>query len=276
MIDLDEYKRQADEGELCQRQVIALIEEARTLRELNEHATRERERMAGEIDRLSENGRTLSAMVRRAIKYAREDRMVTPGFTRLQRVLDQLERVTADEDPPRLGCQCHLEIGDSPCRVHGEDEDPPFVCPGCHAVGEERCLDGCIDHEIEAETRHAIESGDYSPVGWRSVGEDEDEDEDVIVAGMPLPFVQVGMIVRPDDCQNPLFCSDCTGLVCAMRDDDRDRANMVVTLLFRDGKRRDEWSDVLRRHWRLVRDFDPSRVYTGRWSRGGPTAEVAK
>lgn len=32
------------------------------------------------------------AMMRRAIKYAKEDRMKTPGNTRLQRVLDEMER----------------------------------------------------------------------------------------------------------------------------------------------------------------------------------------
>lgn len=26
----------------------------------------------------------------------------------------------------------------------------PYVCPGCHAVGDERCAPGCIDAEIEA------------------------------------------------------------------------------------------------------------------------------
>lgn len=35
------------------------------------------------------------------------------------------------------------------------------VCPGCHAVGEERCAPGCIDAELEEECRQAIESGDY-------------------------------------------------------------------------------------------------------------------
>lgn len=46
--------------------------------------------------------------------------------------------------------------------------DPPAVCPGCHAVGEETHAPGCIDAEIEAEFRHAIESGNY----------DREEDDD--------------------------------------------------------------------------------------------------
>jgi hypothetical protein len=29
--------------------------------------------------------------------------------------------------------------------------ESPFVCPGCYAVGGERCAPGCIDAEIEAE-----------------------------------------------------------------------------------------------------------------------------
>lgn len=40
-------------------------------------------------------------------------------------------------------------------------DDAPYVCPGCHAVGGERCLPGCIDAEIEEEHREAIESGNY-------------------------------------------------------------------------------------------------------------------
>lgn len=43
------------------------------------------------------------------------------------------------------------------------------VCPGCHAVGGEKCAPSCIDAEIEAEQREAIESGDYDR------GEEEDE-----------------------------------------------------------------------------------------------------
>lgn len=60
------------------------------------------------------------------------------------------------------GCACVT------CRRLAEYEtspegmsDAPYVCPGCHAVATERCLPGCIDAEIEAEHRHAIESGNY-------------------------------------------------------------------------------------------------------------------
>lgn len=34
-----------------------------------------------------------------------------------------------DKQPREPGCQCHQEIGDSPCRVHGEEEDEPATPP---------------------------------------------------------------------------------------------------------------------------------------------------
>lgn len=39
--------------------------------------------------------------------------------------------------------------------------EPPYVCPGCYAVGTEPHLSWCIDDQMEREHRHAIESGDY-------------------------------------------------------------------------------------------------------------------
>lgn len=111
----------------------------------------------------------------------------------------------------------------------------------------------------------------------------EDEESDIIIAGRQVPFVQVGMIVHPDDCLNcerdgnPLWCS---ALVCDIHDDDETaRFGMMATLLFRNGERREEPCDELRRRWRLARDFDQGRVYTGRWGtipRGSvwPVAEV--
>jgi hypothetical protein len=110
-----------------------------------------------------------------------------------------------------------------------------------------------------------------------------DENSDIIIAGRRVPFVQVGMIVHPDDCLNcerdgsPLWCS---ALVCDIHDDDETaRFGMMATLLFRNGERREEPCDELRRRWRLARDFDQGRVYTGRWGiipRGSvwPVAEV--
>jgi hypothetical protein len=97
VIDLDEYERQANDGEMSIRQIVELIDEARTLRELNEHATRERERMAREIERLSANGRMIVSLLRRIVTYAREDRMRTPGVTRLARAIAEAERLIKDE-----------------------------------------------------------------------------------------------------------------------------------------------------------------------------------
>lgn len=113
----------------------------------------------------------------------------------------------------------------------------------------------------------------------------QSEFRDIIIAGRQVPFVQVGMIVHPDDCLNcerdgnPLWCS---ALVCDIHDDDETaRFGMMATLLFRNGERREEPCNELRRRWRLARDFDQSRVYTGRWGatpRGSvwPVAEVSK
>lgn len=111
----------------------------------------------------------------------------------------------------------------------------------------------------------------------------DDSEFDVIEAGRMVPFVQVGMIVHPDDCLNceregsPLWCC---WLVADIHDDDETaRFGMMATLLSRNGDRRDEPCSELRRRFRLARDFDQARVYTGRWKAPGrgnvwPTAEV--
>src|SRR5574343_1495388 len=104
---------------------------------------------------------------------------------------------------------------------------------------------------------------------WAEHARGEGEESDIIIAGRQVPFVQVGMIVHPDDCLNcerdgsPLWCS---ALVVYIHDDDETaRLGMMATLLFRNGERREEPCDELRRRWRLARDFDQARVYTGRW-----------
>lgn len=51
-----------------------------------------------------------------------------------------------------------------PCLRAYEDEVEQglaSVCPGCHAVGGEPCLPGCIDDEIERERSEAYLSGNY-------------------------------------------------------------------------------------------------------------------
>lgn len=105
----------------------------------------------------------------------------------------------------------------------------------------------------------------------------DNDGTDIIIAGTRVPFVQVGMIVHPDG--SPLWCS---ALVCDIRDaDETSPTGMIATLLFRNGERREEPCYELRRRWRLARDFDQDRVYTGRWGvipRGSvwPVAEVNK
>lgn len=48
-----------------------------------------------------------------------------------------------------------------------EDYDPgPFVCPGCYAVGDERCAPDCPDSAIARAREEAY---------WR---DDEDDDDD--------------------------------------------------------------------------------------------------
>jgi hypothetical protein len=88
-----------------------------------------------------------TALLDRIVKYAREDRASTPGVTRLARALTEAEQLISrvpapaaepstpaerliarnaalhcDKTPRPTGCQCHLEVGDSPCPVHGLDE----------------------------------------------------------------------------------------------------------------------------------------------------------
>lgn len=50
-------------------------------------------------------------------------------------------------------------------------DNAPYVCPGCHAVGEEPCAPGCIDDEM---LREEEEYYDNLAVSWsRSVTPDE-------------------------------------------------------------------------------------------------------
>lgn len=56
-----------------------------------------------------------------------------------------------------------------------EDEEMPYVCSGCHAVGGEPCLPGCIDAELEAEREDDSRRG-YGDYG--DYGDDDDEARD--------------------------------------------------------------------------------------------------
>ncbi len=53
------------------------------------------------------------------------------------------------------------EGGDGRCSTCREQDAQPFVCPGCHAVGTEQCLPGCIDAEIARQCEEEAESDDY-------------------------------------------------------------------------------------------------------------------
>lgn len=37
--------------------------------------------------------------------------------------------------------------------------DAPYVCPGCHAVGE-RCAPGCVDDALRRETEDLLDYGE--------------------------------------------------------------------------------------------------------------------
>lgn len=58
---------------------------------------------------------------------------------------------SADTARRVLGCQCHLEVGDSPCRVHGEQE-----CPRCSHICHELLDDRCI-HCLATERDQAMD-----------------------------------------------------------------------------------------------------------------------
>jgi hypothetical protein len=73
---------------------------------------------------------------------------------------------------PKTPCAC-ITAHDRMVCVGLCREEAPYVCPGCHAVGDERCAPGCIDAEIERDHREAIESGDYDHF------DDEDEDDEL-------------------------------------------------------------------------------------------------
>ena len=51
------------------------------------------------------------------------------------------------------GEMCRACSQEEVCAVlESEEPEMPYVCPGCYAVGPERCLPGCIDAEIAAES----------------------------------------------------------------------------------------------------------------------------
>ncbi|HEY2512770.1 MAG TPA: hypothetical protein VGI39_18010 [Polyangiaceae bacterium] len=72
---------------------------------------------------------------------------------------------------PVCPCGCGAR-GEEPCRQ--DEPEAPYVCPGCHAVGGEKCAADCIDAAMERE-REAGET-EYDENG--DVLADTDEDEE--------------------------------------------------------------------------------------------------
>jgi hypothetical protein len=63
-------------------------------------------------------------------------------------------------DPPARCVVCGepgADEGDGRCEVCREQDAQPFVCPGCHAFGWERCASWCPDAAIEQEHEESIE-----------------------------------------------------------------------------------------------------------------------
>lgn len=58
--------------------------------------------------------------------------------------------------------------------------NPPFVCPGCYAVGDEPCAPWCPDHQMEQEREDALLYGDhdsiYAPEDDSEVWDEIDEE----------------------------------------------------------------------------------------------------
>jgi hypothetical protein len=80
-------------------------------------------------------------------------------------------RWTNPTDGPCRGCEHERSMRamgmERPCPLHRpaetppSEDDAPYVCPGCHAVGDERCAPGCIDDEMRREHEDAITYGNY-------------------------------------------------------------------------------------------------------------------
>lgn len=142
-------------------------------------------------------------------------------------------------------CEPHAPARDD---AGGGGVDMPPVCPGCHAVGEERCAPGCIDAEIEAEHRHAIESGDYD-----DPEPGEYDDDEIIARGSIPPYVACGMWLEDEESRTgewfvrDIFDVD-DGCMALM-----ERAGCEPFHMH---------TSELRKHWRLARDYDPNAEVT--------------
>lgn len=98
--------------------------------------------------------------------------------------------------------------------------------------------------------------------------EDLDQVGSVIVTGSAPPFVQTGMILHKAECEHCVGGKPdehCIFIVSDMYE--QGDGSMVATLTppaFYVAKRTATCTE-LRKDWRLFRDFDSDRLYTGRW-----------
>ena len=150
------------------------------------------------------------------------------------------------EKEPKQPCAC----GEPKCT--GVSDGAYHQCGG---PGEACSIAGC--RECGAET---------------SMDNDNEEIE-FVAAGFRPPFVQVGMIVHPDDCPhcdgrgNQKWCS------LIVRDIiDYDDNEMMAILFLRAEMAARVLCQTVRSKYRLVKDFDATKVYTGYWRMD--TAEV--
>jgi hypothetical protein len=180
--------------------VAPLRRENEVLRSNSDHLSSENASLVSQVD----------SMARRIESLAEE--LAKPEDVRLREVVAALDghAVIFDGLGARVG--------------HLLDEMDEWIA---RAGESERLADERLAHanqlqaDIEAESRASCSKADPAS---------EDEESDIVVAGRQVPFVQVGMIVHPDDCLNcerdgnPLWCS---ALVCDIHDDETARFGMM-------------------------------------------------
>lgn len=124
-----------------------------------------------------------------------------------------MEEAAKDEDtkPREPGCQCHLEEGDSPCRVHGEDEDSTkpedkirdLETRLAEVRGKIRSYDGgdrpssppivLLREEDDLRTRiYMLRAAQYAAKPKPTI----------LPAGKPPPFVASHMVLRHPEYEN--------------------------------------------------------------------------
>jgi hypothetical protein len=65
-----------------------------------------------------------------------------------------------------------------------DDDEGPYVCPGCYAVGGERCADYCVDARMRRELEDEDSYGFLHPYDALSLDDELDE----------APFFQEGTL----------------------------------------------------------------------------------